>query len=103
MTPKFSDYKTASAYQLREWAEGRPWHNPWAPDGSYGESKADGECCPDFSCCCPDMIWGRERRYAFVSAEGEGKYRMLLGALVNLTNPDTTYVAGALQENTDDR
>ena len=91
----FSCYKDAADYQLREWAEGRPWHNPWGPDGSYGEDSRDGECCPDFSCCRPDLIWNRERRFAFVAANSEIRTNMLVGALVNLTDPDTTYISGS--------
>lgn len=93
-TPTFENYQDAAQHQLREWAEGRPWHNPWAPDGSFGEGRGDGECCPDFSCCRPDLIWNRERRFAFVAAQGEERYRMLISALVNLTDPNTVYVAG---------
>ncbi len=94
-SPTFTCYADAAAFQLREWAEGRPWHNPWSPDGSYGEDSRDGECCPDFSCCRPDLIWNKERRYAFIAADASRRSSMLIGALVNLTDTETTYIAGA--------
>lgn len=31
--------------QLLAWAQGRPYHNT-----------VDDECCPDFSCCHPDLL-----------------------------------------------
>lgn len=43
--------KDSDAYQERvrvqtfAWAEGRPYHN-----------RVDDECCPDFSCCHPDLM-----------------------------------------------
>jgi len=94
----FTTYDEAAEYQLREWAEGRPWHNPWSPNGSCGKERHDGECCPDFSCCVPDMIWAKERRYAFVAADHATRSQMLRGALVNLFDPDTTYVTGSTNE-----
>ena len=35
-------------YQLREWAAGRSVHN--------GIDRRHGECCPDFSCCYPNLF-----------------------------------------------
>ena len=90
----FISYQEASEYQLREWCEGRPWHNPWAPDGSYGETIEDGECCPDFSCCAPDAIWAKDRRYAFLAASGKDREGMLLGALSGLLADEPVYIAG---------
>lgn len=95
MTIHFASYIEASAHQLREWAEGRPWHNPWAPgETAPNYSCEGGECCPDFSCCRPDLIWPREKRYAFVAAGEEKREHMLVGSLANLSDPDATYVAG---------
>jgi len=96
MTDQFTCYADAAEHQLREWAEGRPWHNPWSPgaDQPFYDDKAEGECCPDFSCCRPDLIWPREKRYAFVAANAEQRENMLFGALVNLTDPDKVYVTG---------
>jgi hypothetical protein len=49
-------YRERARVQMLLWAMGRPTHN-----------KIDGECCPDFSCCEPDMFTKDEterwRRY----------------------------------------
>jgi hypothetical protein len=86
---EFPDYKSAADHQLREWAAGRPWHNPWLPGAT--EPKFDrygGECCPDFSCCFPAGIWARERRYEFVAAKGDKREGMMMGALGGMVGPD---------------
>jgi hypothetical protein len=64
--PEFEGYREASNYQLEEWVAGRPWHNPWAPNGSFGKNKEDGECCPDFSCCGGPLA-PKEERLAFAA------------------------------------
>ena len=38
-------YKGRHRTQMVSWAMGRPYHN-----------RQDDECCPDFSCCYPDMF-----------------------------------------------
>jgi hypothetical protein len=38
------DYKERHRRQCLEWAEGDPVHN-----------EIDDECCPDFSCCEPEL------------------------------------------------
>ena len=89
----FSGYKDAADYQLHDWVSGRPWHNPWAPGASepdYG--KYGGECCPDFSCCVPAMIWAKERRSAFVAANAQQREHMLFGALSGLAADYNAYV-----------
>ena len=55
------DYDARSKSQMLAWALGSPYHD-----------HVIGECCPDFSCCYPDMFtkdsnerWRRYReRYA---------------------------------------
>lgn len=92
----FTCYKDAADYQLREWAEGRPWHNPWAPGATAPDyTRTGGECCPDFSCCAPAMIWARERRYAFVAANDGQREDMLFGALSGLAADHNAYVIGS--------
>jgi hypothetical protein len=91
----FTCYKDAADYQLREWTEGRPWHNPWSPGADKPDyATTGGECCPDFSCCVPSMIWARERRYAFVEANDENREGMLFGALSGLVADHNAYVIG---------
>jgi len=40
-----SAYKERVKAQTLKWALGQPYHN-----------NIDDECCPDFSCCVPDMF-----------------------------------------------
>lgn len=93
---EFNNYNDAANHQLREWAEGRPWHNPWSPGATEPDySRTGGECCPDFSCCAPSMIWASERRYAFVAANDEQREGMLFGALAGLARDHDAYVIGS--------
>lgn len=53
-------YKQRVKSQLLSWARGAPFHNP-----------VDDECCPDFSCCHPDLFetdevkrWGYYREHS---------------------------------------
>ena len=98
MTAEFRNYDEAQRHQLQEWLAGRPWHNPWAPGAAqaFPDDRAKGECCPDFSCCRPDMIWAEDRRIAFVTATDEAREGMLFGALCGLTRTtdDQVYIAG---------
>ena len=92
---EFCSYKDAADYQLREWAAGRPWHNPWSPGADKPDyTRLGGECCPDFSCCAPAMIWAKERRYAFVAANNQQREGMLFGALSGLAADHNAYVIG---------
>lgn len=38
-------YRERMRVQALEWAKGNPQHN-----------RIDDECCPDFSCCMPDLF-----------------------------------------------
>lgn len=38
-------YRERARIQCLRWAEGKPYHEP-----------INDECCPDFSCCCPDLF-----------------------------------------------
>lgn len=44
--------------QLRLWVEGESIHN--------GPDSIEGECCPDFSCCNPEMLLPRPEREAYM-------------------------------------
>jgi hypothetical protein len=61
--------------QLRRWADG----DPVCPSTT-------GECCPDFSCCRPKLLWPEERRRLFVQSDQPARERMLVGALTALVN-----------------
>jgi len=73
--------------QLTEWLKGNPVHN-----------EIRDECCPDFSCCQPDLLWPEEQRQEFVDAGDEKRNGMLMMALGGLLESqgkrDDTYIAG---------
>jgi hypothetical protein len=43
-----------------------------------------GECCPDFSCCMPKLLWPPEKRAAFAQAEQGVREKMMMGAIDGL-------------------
>jgi hypothetical protein len=58
-------YRDRVRAQTLAWAEGRSYHN-----------KIDEECCPDFSCCMPDLFerdeakrWAHYRQFHSVTAQ----------------------------------
>lgn len=91
-------YAAAQAFQLLEWVAGRPWHNPFAPDGSYGEKRTDGECCPDFSCCVPGIA-PQSQREAFANADDAARNSMLGMFLCEVVQEETgkvIHIAGEI-------
>lgn len=90
-TEHLKSYAEASEYQLSEWVEGRPWHNPFDHDGTrHDGDTTKGECCPDFSCCNPNMLAPRKAREAFAKADEGVRFEML-----------GMFLGGALQDATD--
>lgn len=59
--------------QLRLWVAGRPK----CPNDR-------DECCPDFSCCRPKLLWPKAKRVAFLKANQATREQMLMGALVGM-------------------
>lgn len=51
---KGNTYKERVYNQLDEWVKGNPIHN-----------SVDDECCPDFSCCKPNLLQPEEIRKTF--------------------------------------
>ena len=45
---------------------------------------SNGECCPDFSCCMPKLLWPPEKRAAFAKAEQGAREKMMMGSPVAL-------------------
>ena len=87
--PKFEKYDDARDHQISEWLSGRPWHNPFTPDGEYGETAEDGECCPDFSCCHPELLLSKGKREAFVKRHlarhtGETAMSVIKSAIIEM-------------------
>ena len=52
--------------QLEAWLKGNPQHN-----------EDLDQCCPDFSCCVPDLLVDYETRKAFAEADEELQMSML--------------------------
>ena len=53
--------------QLCMWREGQSIHNDERE-----------ECCPDFSCCCPELLAPQEERETFCRADDEAQHVMLM-------------------------
>jgi hypothetical protein len=49
--------------QTLDWLNGNPQHN-----------KVDDECCPDFSCCKPELLAPIEVRQVFFNADLKGDH-----------------------------
>ncbi len=64
--------------QLRRWVDGDPQH--------IGDRKdPTSQCCPDFSCCRPELLAPPDVRRAFVAAGPNGRGAFLggfLGAMI---------------------
>ena len=73
--------------QLDSWQQGKPIHN----------DEAD-ECCPDFSCCRPELLAPPDIRDMFVAAYQSGReevwMRMLMTFLEKAVSAKRVYIAG---------
>ena len=72
--------------QMAEWVSGNPLHNDTLD-----------ECCPDFSCCKPELLASLECRKAFVVADKETRMSFLgtfLGAAMSSMG-EKAHVVGA--------
>ena len=69
-TCKGKTYKERCDYQLSEWVKGNLIHNT-----------TDGECCPDFSCCRPELLQPKEIRLIFKESNNEQRESMLFSFL----------------------
>ena len=79
-------YRESVAKQLRLWLEGKPEHNHFA-----------NECCPDFSCCKPELLWPEDRRKAFSEASPLVRESMLTDALAAVMYPEiNVHVVGTV-------
>lgn len=57
--------------QLEKWVAGKPIHNNSRP-------LLGGECCPDFSCCKPELLAPVETRVAFKNGDRKAREKMLM-------------------------
>ncbi len=75
--------------QTERWASGESVHN--------GKERIDGECCPDFSCCVPELLWPKARR-EFFRDHPDAREEMLFGALAqgvqHMGKEDDVYLTG---------
>tara|TARA_Y100000310_G_scaffold82841_1_gene79433 strand:+ start:362 stop:616 length:255 start_codon:yes stop_codon:yes gene_type:complete len=72
--------------QLDLWVRGISTHN-----------NDRGECCPDFSCCKPELLAPVEVRETFANASEPTRHGMLgsfLGKAIALLTDQSTYIAG---------
>lgn len=78
--------------QLQLWVEGKSVH----------DSDEKGEqCCPDFSCCRPELQVPKEERELFQQlyleekhSESERMLMMFLGRAISLLTDKKVYIAG---------
>jgi hypothetical protein len=101
-------YAESAREQLASWLAGKPVHNPHSPvvdftdkDGKVVSSKVldgNGECCPDFSCCRPELLWPTKMRESFILASPEKRDEMLrtsvVEAISRMVPEEKVYVAG---------
>lgn len=73
--------------QLQKWLEGEPIHN-----------KELGVCCPDFSCCRPELLAPREERELLCSLQDDARFRLLGMFLGRAINSKEVYIAGMIEE-----
>lgn len=52
LPPRAPDCEARVRAQLLSWAMGNPYHEP-----------VNDECCPDFSCCVPDLLTEETQRW----------------------------------------
>ena len=68
-----------------------------AGDSVHNDTDGQDECCPDFSCCLPDLLVHKEMRLQFQN-EPDQKYKLLGMFLKKLLasqgKSDTTHVVG---------
>ena len=99
LKPNLTCYADAQEYQLNEWVAGRPWHNPFDPSGSTAHG---GECCPDFSCCHPELLAPTNQREAFARATDIERSHMLGMFLVGLVQEKAGDTPVIVIDGTDD-
>lgn len=81
----------SSEEQLERWVAGDSVHN-----GNPGDN--DSECCPDFSCCKPELKWSQDLRIRFRDGDDNTRIAMcgmaLTALLESMGRSKDVYVAG---------
>lgn len=76
------------SHQLEMWLKGKPWHNP-----------IRDECCPDFSCCRPELLAPYDVRKTFCEAyHAKQDDKMDAMLLMFLVSADTDHKWDAVAE-----
>jgi hypothetical protein len=63
---ELTPYRRRCLAQTEAWVEGFPFHN-----------REDNECCPDFSCCRPDMFTQEKEKRIAALHELQTRYGLL--------------------------
>jgi hypothetical protein len=63
-------YRASLKAQEESWLAGEPKHNHFK-----------NECCPDFSCCEPSLLWPLEKRQLFVDSNEDARLELMFGSL----------------------
>jgi hypothetical protein len=89
---EIKQYREDRKKQLLSWLEGKSIH--------YG-TKKEGDCCPDFSCCMPELLAPKEERELFIEAYLSDNYKvyenmlmMFLGRGLPLMTDKKVYISG---------
>jgi hypothetical protein len=78
-------YKQSHDHQLNEWVKGISIHNNDASIKIVDDNDnvirtveiKGGECCPDFSCCKPQLGWSLELRQKFMDSDENTRQNMM--------------------------
>ena len=65
--------------------------------GEYVHNDTRDECCPDFSCCKPELLAPQEEREAFVTLSDKDREHLLftfLGRAIELAGSKKVHLAG---------
>jgi len=76
----------SSEAQLALWLQGQSTHHKFKLPAMAAELADPYECCPDFSCCYPELLAPLEVREAFCKAtieKDEGTRNAMLGAFLS--------------------
>jgi len=80
----------SSEEQLKRWVAGESVHR-------IIPNISGGECCPDFSCCKPELLAEEDVRKAFAAASEKERYKFLghfLGAAIAAHSYEKVHIAG---------
>lgn len=84
--------KEARENQLSKWLLGESTHNDLVlykevmrnPKDVIIKKLIGGECCPDFSCCYPQLLWDEEKRKLFIKSDSTDREKFLRESLRDL-------------------